>query len=217
MQSEFSMAQFRPWQGQSYKAGLDGVRVLVLGESHYGGPECDYPEFTQHIVKRNCFESPKRGQRKDPYFTKIAVLLCGLQSRDALSDQRKQQLWDEIAFFNYVDLLPSRKVRPSKEQWERAHLHFEQRLSELSPHAIIVTGKELWTNLPRPCSNYSIRIPNGKEVEVRQFRCADTAAPASAIMIQHPSSRGMRYADWEPRISALVTQLRSHTKAGTAR
>ena len=33
------MRVFEPWIGTQYRTtGLDGLRVLVLGESHYGAP-----------------------------------------------------------------------------------------------------------------------------------------------------------------------------------
>lgn len=31
-----SIPFFRPWKGENYESGVNGKRLLLLGESHYG-------------------------------------------------------------------------------------------------------------------------------------------------------------------------------------
>ncbi|HGF0767933.1 TPA: hypothetical protein ACF7ZB_000186 [Kluyvera georgiana] len=44
--------KFKPWVGENYENSAFGVRILVLGESHYADPE-DEPgeDWTQHVVR----------------------------------------------------------------------------------------------------------------------------------------------------------------------
>jgi len=46
------MRTLNPWIGTNYfKEGLDGVRLLIIGESHYGARGDERAEFTSAVVK----------------------------------------------------------------------------------------------------------------------------------------------------------------------
>ena len=70
---------FRPWIGERYgRQSRFGVRVLVLGESHYDWSKRNCPEnkVTIEVVEYHTQCFPKEDRRR-PFFTKIANVLRG--------------------------------------------------------------------------------------------------------------------------------------------
>lgn len=112
-------------------------RLLVLGESHYGGPDSDYPGFTQFIVQQ--FGLTKR----DRYFTTTAKLVLGIPSGVYLTDDARRAFWNAVAFYNYVPALvgATSRVRPTEDQWARGAEIFHGVLEDLQPHMILVLGR----------------------------------------------------------------------------
>jgi len=191
------MNRFEPWIGRDYTAGIGGVRLLVLGESHWGNSTYQYTEFTRDVVKKWCF------QRRDRFFTSIAKLVLGIPPGVYLAEGPRQAFWNQVAFYNFVPVIvgPGPRDRPSEAQWSLATEPFCNVLTELEPHAILVLGKELWWHLPEPDSMIRLPIPS-MEIEIKRYRRGATFA--DAVMIQHPSSFGMRYADWRPRVQLFL-------------
>ncbi|EPD5010959.1 hypothetical protein ACSAX5_004418, partial [Escherichia coli] len=54
------MSGFMPFIGSKYEDSIYGVRVLVLGLSHYGDDDDNYPEFTRDVVAENAYKSGNR-------------------------------------------------------------------------------------------------------------------------------------------------------------
>ena len=70
---EFPGVTFHPWIGANFgRESRSGVRLLVLGESHYDNdPEYSNCGFTQEVVR-------DWGQmQRNQFFTKIAKVLRG--------------------------------------------------------------------------------------------------------------------------------------------
>jgi len=56
--NELAECTFLPWKGDNYEAGREGVRVLLLGESHYGPPDGEPANLTKCVVKRYAIDGP---------------------------------------------------------------------------------------------------------------------------------------------------------------
>lgn len=93
-----------PWIGKSWgraENGLGGMRLLVLGESHYCNPQ--HPdlvgkpaaEWTREIVEEYLSGEPYR------FFTGITQVIPGRKKRQ-LSKAEITSIWASIAFCNYV-------------------------------------------------------------------------------------------------------------------
>lgn len=137
------MRVFDPWIGKLYWAeGLFGVRVLVLGESHYGDPGDEYLKFTQEVVREWATE------KRLAFFTKAAKLVLGRGAGIWLTDKERTNFWERVAFYNYVQsFLPAARYRPTQNMWDAAKKPFSQLLEELSPQVILVLGDELRLHL----------------------------------------------------------------------
>lgn len=135
---------FDPWVGSKYQSdGIDGIRVLFLGESHYGETSDIYPEYTSDIVR-------KYGQNeRAAFFTKVAKLILGYGKEEWISDSDRAEAWEKVAFYNYIQsILPKERERPTPEMWEQAPPYFFQTLDELKPQVVVVLGLELMRNIP---------------------------------------------------------------------
>ena len=144
---------FHPWIGQQFAASCFGIRVLVVGESHYWdrAPEnIQYPDLwncttslTQEVVEdwgRN-----RHGQGTAQFFTHVSNVLRqrydGGQYEDA-----NGEMWNHVAFYNYVQSYVQRPQgqnnpnRPTDEQWEEGKGPFNAVLQILRPDAVLMLG-----------------------------------------------------------------------------
>jgi hypothetical protein len=163
------MRTFNPWVGSLYRnEGIGGKRLLILGESHYGGPACDYPTFTTEIIEEMALQKGRL-----PFFARIQRLVVG--GRGVFSDEERNDFWQRVAFYNYIQTaLEVLGDRPTGEMWQSAQSAFIETLNELSPDIVLVLGIELRRNMPA--------ISNG----------------ITYCEIQHPSAIGFSYDRWQP-------------------
>lgn len=161
------MRTFDPWVGSKcWTEGLSGVRVLILGESHYDDPGTENHSFTIEVVRKWAQEKRHR------FFTVTQKLVLGLGSNDWVSNEQR----------NFVQSFPGAKPRqrPTQEMWSAATIPFLDTVQELKPQVLIVLGYELQRYLPV--------TPTGIRV------CG----------VQHPSSRGFQYEQWQPAIRSAL-------------
>lgn len=154
---------FDPWVGSKYEASdRFGVRVLVLGESHYGKPSELCTAFTSNVVRTWAQSRP------DPFFTKVSRVLLGLEEDSPLDDDVRAGVWEHVAFYNYIQHLvgDSAAKRPTSEMWAAAAAPFLGILKELRPEAVLVLGRaveqHLPTDLPKEIPKTSIYHPSSR-------------------------------------------------------
>jgi hypothetical protein len=167
------MRTFEPWEGSRYRPeGLSGVRVLILGESHYGDIGTEYRSMTVDVVR-------KRGQEiRDSFFTKTQKLVSGTAPDGWVSDEERYEFWERVTFYNFVQSFPGAgpRCRPTREMWSAAVTPFLATIHELTPQALVVLGKGLRSYLPE--------IP----------------ADIQVCDVQHPSSWGFQYEPWQSKV-----------------
>ncbi len=165
------MRKFDPWIGCRYQdEGLDGVRLLVLGESHYGPPTCEVSHYTSELVQL------WGQQKRHRFYSSVQRLVVG--GRGWLSDAERRNFWDRVAFYNYVQSLVGERPRdrPTPEMWLAACEPLLQTLAELKPHALLVLGWTLHQHLP------------------------ELPATLAVCAVPHPSSPGFRYTAWQSAV-----------------
>ncbi len=99
-----SSVVFEPWIGSRFERNNRfGLRVLVLGESHYGAESESHPAFTTEIVR-------KLGQKeRHSFFTKVAKILLGVEKY--IDNEKRVEVWEHVAFYNYIQCLAGPSAR----------------------------------------------------------------------------------------------------------
>jgi hypothetical protein len=176
---------FNPWEGPFYSKGLNGVKLLVVGEALYSGdkrfkdasrPQPGEADWTEKFVRDLAIKGP--GQHR-PFWTKVTKLLLNRCKGEPISTADRTELWNRIAFYNYIQWwMPSGRTKPTQGMWEEAREPFLSVLKKLSPRLVLVLGLRLYENLP-PVST-------------------------QLVPIAHPSSRGFTYERW---CGKIVTAL----------
>ena len=180
------MRKFDPWIGSRYTDGIGGVRLLILGEAHYGTDEekCDQTHTTEIIRKLG-------QQGRFRFHSVVQRLVTG--GRGWLSAADRAEFWEKVAFYNFIQSFPGPKsrVRPTAEMWLTARQPFLQTLQEIAPQLILVLGHQLSSNVPP--------APDGIVV----------------CHVQHPSSRGFQYAKWQPVVQTAFVAVTSKQTSQT--
>ena len=181
---ELKGVRFLPWIGERFNGeNRFGVRVLVLGEAHYGETGKEDPTETAGVVRR-ATQLPREGKgRRQRFFTVIANVLRG--QRDGIDNSDLAEVFQEIAFYNFVQEFvgDSSRIAPASQQWDDAQAPFKTVLGKLQPDAVLVLGLRL--------SSHIIDWPHHIEHTV----------------IKHPSS-SMRYDEAIPKFENLVERAK---------
>ena len=117
------------WIGSKFRALGNGV--LILGESTYGG---DAP--LDQVIPEWI-----RGALRDQTFSRIFNAFSGNQSSTANTAQRGE-FWETVAFGNFVQqsVGPTRRHRPSRNQYSEAAKALPAILKVLNPRGVIILG-----------------------------------------------------------------------------
>ena len=194
--------QFEPWVGNNYWKGFEGgLRLLILGESHYG----DGPPDRSLTQRLTCEYAEGRWNHR--FWTGIMQVVAG-RNKTAID---RMPFWQSVAFYNFIqEFVAGPRMRPASEAWRSARPAFDAVLEALRPQALLILGVRLWNTLPQAApesphseregpplgagevggTSWVYRLPNGHEV--------------LAAGIHHPSSIGFSWERWHPVVSALL-------------
>lgn len=169
---------FRPWVGENYQNGFQGLKTLILGESQYAS-SCDNPlNFTIELVKKRI-----NGDLKIAFYTKIEKAMTGVDLE--LADKIK--FWHSVSFYNYVQdfVGDEARIRPTEASWKISETPFVEVLEELKPEFILALGYQMWDNLP--FNGYTGPEIEGASTPVTWIY-PHSVGSALAYCIKHPSS-----------------------------
>jgi hypothetical protein len=116
-------------------------RLLIVGMSHYGGDYVRSASFTHDIVGEVI-----KGERRIPYFTKIARLY-----RDSQGQQYSPMaFYSCVAFYNFLPDEFQVRQQVEEEQWLHpdAQEFFFHVMDYVKPRRVLITGEKLWRALP---------------------------------------------------------------------
>jgi hypothetical protein len=193
---------FRPWVGRHYQSGFAGVRLLVLGESHYdwdGRPQ-DERECTRFVAQIYADDDERKR-----FATNLEMVATGAR----LCRQQKNEFWHSIAFYNYIQSLvgDGPRQRPTATMWNAAEEPFFEVLSQLRPQAVLVLGRGLWNWMPAGSNGTVLPGPR------KDLSCEYTVGRHTSVAfpVHHPSS-GFSSSAWRPRVLAGLKAARLLTK-----
>ncbi len=160
---------YRPWVGRSYgRDSIFGIRLLILGESHYVNPQVeDNIDFTNTVIENHI-----TGKQQFSYFTKIAKVLNEDQ-HEVIELEVQEMMYSNVMFYNFVqELMAGTRKRPTSRQWDLARHPFKTVVDEYKPDAILMTGKRLADHVnyrPREVNFAHITHPSA----VRHFKYSE--------------------------------------------
>lgn len=170
--------KFHPFVGEKYHDSRYGLRVLVLGESHYNpiGWEEYSPDFTQRVVDDLAYVPGKL------FFSKLTNILLG--RRGYPTNEERREAWQHVAFYNFIQEFVGGEARvaPTRAMWAAAQAPLVEVVRQLEPDVIIVLGSRLWNKVGELPPHF----------------------PVEWCSIIHPSS-SMSY---EPTFAAVAESLR---------
>lgn len=169
--------RYKPWCGDNYsRPQWRGVRLLLLGESHYGDED---PNATIKWTKAYI------GGGSGSFWTRTMQIVTG-KHHSALD---RESFWHDVAFANYIQepVGDGPRIRPTEAMWSAAEGAFWQTLRELRPTHLLVLGKALWSNLPSAGeSGPPLRI--GQDERETWIYPIAPSGRVLATWIYHPSS-----------------------------
>ncbi|MDR9399171.1 MAG: hypothetical protein RI562_08915 [Salibacter sp.] len=142
-----SNLKWHPYVGSYYHKGIDGLKVLIIGESHYKKPgsKADRiaadPHFTIKIVK-------EMGEMKEyddiKMFKNFHMTMVGSDEFD------HSRFWKGLSFYNFIQrAMDSNKGRPNKEDYLNGWSVFPKVIQELSPDICIFIGVKAYDFMKR--------------------------------------------------------------------
>ncbi len=141
---------FLPYVGSDYAEGIDGVRVLLLGESHYIADEASIAKagglrfYTRYIFE----DCARDGARTwGTFFRRLDSIVA---RKVDPSDDEAASGWNRIAFANFVQkpVGNGARIRPDSGGWESGRRAFPHLLGTLAPHVILVVGRQAFNQTP---------------------------------------------------------------------
>lgn len=198
--------RFEPWVPEAPDPRLRGVRLLLLGESHYEeGDEDEWSaaqmrELTRFVVRR--WGVAPEGRTL--FFANVYTLLTGRPWTLGADDHT--ELWNSISFYNYVQrLVPGgARHRPDKSMWGDSREAFDEVLEAVRPQAVLVLGEELWQNMR---DGELLREEPEALGKVYGFALAD-GTMVQAAHVYHPSSLRLKPAEDHLRVMRFLESVR---------
>ena len=203
MQLPYDPIPYDPWIGENYKprAGF-----LILSESLYCLPDKDtgathIPDRQYHpdVIVR-IWGIQRFGSRGGYYSAKLTRTLCGVAYPSQL---QRDKAWNEVALTSFVQRpMASIRQRPGPRDWSDGVAPFLQLLEELKPARVLVTGRQLWRNMP------ATQVQRGQYLQA--YRCADGFL-CWCLCVPHPSSRTLGDTYRWRTISTLISNFQART------
>lgn len=205
---------FQPWVGKKLTDGFNGLRLLILGESHYCSSElmpngrC-FPTCIKENMKSDCFVKTQDVVEDFVYnYEKVlteykrilGTFLCFERAvlGKELSQKEREKFWESVIFYNYIQYSQSGpRGKLQQVSWEQSELAFKELLELYMPDRIIVWGARLYNDV----------LPNwggvGSKLYINENDCTDIwtytikGKEIPAMKVLHPSTpRGKCWLFW---------------------
>ncbi|MFT4437883.1 hypothetical protein ACMX25_31530 [Caballeronia sp. 15715] len=186
-ENNVSSVNFIPWIGSEYDVtGFDGLRVLIVAESHYGSKRSERPTATPELVKalgqRQQHPSATARLRKHPHFARIVTTVNNASQASKFSTMQRSDFWEHVSYYNFLqEFMSAARVPPSDKAWADGREAFPEVLDALRPDLVIAFGKRLSRHLDKVSGNCAV------------------------AKVHHPST-GFSYNRWNPVINAALAQ-----------
>ena len=204
--SAFDACGFMPWIGPDYQnGGFHGLRVLILGESHYSW---DLEPDQVRYATRRVVQDELSGAFRHRFHARVLRVMRG--SRGRLPGEEISRFWNGVAFYNYVQEFVgnSPRDRPSPAQWEHAATVLPTVLAALRPHFVLACGRGLYEHL-KLVPDLTSAPEFGADDYTRSREIATGSGERGVVgLIYHPASVGFSARKWAPRAQQYLSRAR---------
>ncbi|WP_296704414.1 hypothetical protein [Thiocapsa sp. UBA6158] len=182
-----------PWLGKKFRDSK--IKILILGESHYGVDQDQHLNFTTDLVQIHLSRKNIR------FLTKVAKLVAAGE----IAPSQRDIFWDDIAYTNFIGEIAAAKAReaPSTDLFKRWAPQYRETLAAIAPDVVYVCGFRLWDAMARllPTTREGTR---GAVYEVPHF------------ISYHPST-SVDYRQWSRSFFEFLRTERQADKYSAAR
>lgn len=195
--------KFLPWVGSQYSKGINGKKVMVLGESHYCAHESEAVAELTRIIIRDLFDTESEHESYKNTYTKFGRALFASQRYD----QDKETAWNSVVFYNYVQVaLSGARKAPTSQDFKNSESALFNLLDQYQPDCLVVWGKRLYNNLPqRGYQTDDLTLPDGVTAETWAYDLTN-GHTVHLLPITHPSA-GFSPEYWGETIEGFMMRL----------
>jgi len=186
-----------PWVGENYANGVEGKKILALGDSLYGDEGNSSYKLVEHFITYKNGDTGHMNWMNT--YTRFTNVILGEKA-----DKKKTiDFWNSIVFYNYVQhtQIGNRKAPPD-EDYLNSHEAFTEALEEFQPDLIFVWGWGLWSKITRYGVEADFNILENRELKFYYFESKGKKIPAFGH--PHPSTPIFNIKDWTPYLQAAI-------------
>lgn len=195
---------FLPNVGNSYKCGLFfgdkgqlvlgshegiGLKVLVLGESHYCDEDLsdeDKESFTRDVMNWYLEASSDRDKWKRWMNTFLKFERAFYNHVTGVNETN--DFWNHVIFYNYLqEFIDGPRKAGASELYLNANKAFFAVLEQYQPDVVVVWGKRLWNNLPNERWSYDEEVIIGDKAISLGSYSLSTGKKVNVLPVYHPS------------------------------
>jgi hypothetical protein len=161
--------------GSFYEKGVDGLRTMVIGHSHYiWDGEVDRKNLTQEVLDR-----VRLGSERLRFFTSVARAF----------GHEPEAFFDKVAFFNFIPtVVASQNDWGTDEQIQHGLDRTARLLSQFAPDVAIAFSSKIWWALHHSGSEGLTYLDDRKD-----WIAVDRLAGRELIICRHPQGASSAY------------------------
>lgn len=200
--------RFNPWAPSD--AEWAGLRLLIVGESHYDEgikySPAEQWEHTHYVVRRYGAEA----RETTTFFLRIAQTF--MEGVSAPPNDGYRAFWRRVCFCNYVqEFVPDTpgKNKVTKEMIRRSAPAFHELLDDVRPNAILVMSAAVWEDMSE--ENAALEADDVGGIG-RVYRYGYRGGSCLVAHTDHPRARfkkTYRPEIWRPRVRAFLDYARA--------
>ncbi len=141
-QPEFN---YLPWTGSKYTDGINGKRILIVGESFY--KDRTYSDMSLYHPSSEEAINKYLGGMKQKTLDNLTSILTGLIGEELTQDV-KESLWDHVMMYNFIqDYLregPQDKSRFPIDSIRAGKQLLLKVLETYNPDLVVICSQQIW-------------------------------------------------------------------------
>ena len=183
--------RFEPYIGKTY-GKLEGHRLLILGESHYGNNQPDDEKLTNWVM-----DNWQSGEYSHAVLTKTAKLLTGHEA--AVIRQQRKSYFNGCIFYNYIqDYVGEKHYSWNDPDFNRDTMYFEALIKEHAPTHILGWGWRLGEGMLKTSLNIT------RDLTIDGYRLTVGDVSCAMMFVTHPSARAKLNEKHSGRVARLI-------------